>query len=348
VIQEFTSPGQVILDPFVGGGTAIVEGLASGRSCVGADVNQLAWFVTQVKTTPLSRGDRFDIDTFIDRIRVERSFTGRMNDLDDQRAKNLPEPIKRAVGNALSWLALPIYPRQERFVRCLLLRTAQQLLDCRDEVPDPVLIRHRVRTLAYEMFEGLDEFVASCQAHGLSKKRITSERTIIHRSAVGLGTDPRLSTLIGRVNLVFTSPPYPSVHILYHRWQLMGRKETPAPYWITDLSDGQGSKYYTLGSRTPSGLKNYFETVTKAFQSIKPLLHPDAHVVQLLGFSEPTMQLPAYLDAMEKARYRLLYTAYEDHLGFPWREVPNRRWYTRNHTNQNSSAEVLLIHRPRG
>jgi len=169
----------------------------------------------------------------------------------------------------------------------------------------------------------------------------------VHRSAVGLERDPRLSTNLGRVSLIFTSPPYPKVHVLYHRWQLQGRKETPAPFWISGLNDGQGCKYYTFGSRTPSGLKVYFETVTQAFQSVMPLLRPDAHVVQLLGFSEPATQLSAYLNAMAGAGYRLLYTTYGDQQELPWRKVPNRRWYTRNQTSQNTATEVLLIHRPR-
>ncbi|MBV8265378.1 MAG: hypothetical protein JO252_03430 [Planctomycetaceae bacterium] len=347
VIREFTAPDHIVMDPFIGGGTTVVEGLALGRRCIGVDVNQLACFVTQVKTTPLSRGDRFDIAAFLDRIRLDRAYGGTTPALDDRRTKNLPEPIKHAIGTALSWVDVLAYPRQKRFIRCLLLRTAQQLLDCRDEVPGLDLIHERIRTMSQEMFDGLDEFVEACRAHGLGKNLITAHRTIVHRSAVGLDSDRRLLPFIGRVNLVFTSPPYPKVHVLYHRWQIRGRKETPAPFWISGLNDGQGAKYYTFGSRTPTGLKNYFGTVSEAFRSIRPFLQHDAHVVQLLGFSEPPTQLPAYLGAMTDAGYQLLYTTYGDREDFPWRKVPNRRWYTRNQPNQNTSAEVLLIHRPK-
>lgn len=39
VITTFSKPGEQIIDPFMGGGTAIVEALASGRSAVGIDLN---------------------------------------------------------------------------------------------------------------------------------------------------------------------------------------------------------------------------------------------------------------------------------------------------------------------
>lgn len=39
----------------MGGGTAIVEGLAEGRLAVGVDLNPLAHFVTCVKTAQLSK-----------------------------------------------------------------------------------------------------------------------------------------------------------------------------------------------------------------------------------------------------------------------------------------------------
>lgn len=44
VIETFTEPGDWILDPFVGGGTTLVEAKALARSCIGVDNNELAVF----------------------------------------------------------------------------------------------------------------------------------------------------------------------------------------------------------------------------------------------------------------------------------------------------------------
>jgi len=53
VIELFSEPGDLILDPFMGGGTTLVEALALGRHAIGTDINSLAVFVAEVKTTLL-------------------------------------------------------------------------------------------------------------------------------------------------------------------------------------------------------------------------------------------------------------------------------------------------------
>src|SRR6185437_1913674 len=54
VIEHFSRPGDLIADPYMGGGTAIVEALVAGRRVVGNDLNSLATFITKVKITPLT------------------------------------------------------------------------------------------------------------------------------------------------------------------------------------------------------------------------------------------------------------------------------------------------------
>ena len=53
-IEVFTEPGDLVVDPHVGGGTTLIEALASGRNGVGIDISALAEFVSRVKTTVMS------------------------------------------------------------------------------------------------------------------------------------------------------------------------------------------------------------------------------------------------------------------------------------------------------
>ena len=46
-------PGAVVLDPFCGSGTTLVESLVASRSAVGLDINPLAALIARVKTTPV-------------------------------------------------------------------------------------------------------------------------------------------------------------------------------------------------------------------------------------------------------------------------------------------------------
>jgi DNA methylase len=53
LIESFSNPGDRILDPFCGSGTLLVEGAIAGREMYGFDVDPVASFISEVKTTPL-------------------------------------------------------------------------------------------------------------------------------------------------------------------------------------------------------------------------------------------------------------------------------------------------------
>lgn len=46
--------GKIVLDPFMGGGTTIVEALRLGCKVIGIDINPVAWFVTKQEVEPVS------------------------------------------------------------------------------------------------------------------------------------------------------------------------------------------------------------------------------------------------------------------------------------------------------
>lgn len=49
-IELLTSPGDVVLDPYLGSGTTALEAMLLGRKCIGVDLNPLAILISQVKT----------------------------------------------------------------------------------------------------------------------------------------------------------------------------------------------------------------------------------------------------------------------------------------------------------
>ena len=60
-IQLFSKHGDLILDPYMGGGTTVIEAMVAGRRVIGADLNSLAVFVTRVKTTPLTKREKKEV-----------------------------------------------------------------------------------------------------------------------------------------------------------------------------------------------------------------------------------------------------------------------------------------------
>ncbi len=342
VISQYSRPGQLILDPFMGGGTTIVEALAMGRKAVGVDLNSLAHFVTTVKTTPLSQNDPTLLLKWLTDAPAARQ---RRTSEIIEPIRNLPWHVQRLWNDLIIEIDLLPLERQRQFVRCALLKTGQWAIDCKNSTPSSTQTIEQFVENLLEMLEELEEFVQTCQKEGIAKHEIRKNRLLLCRSTKGMETEPKLKNLT-KPTLVLTSPPYPSVHILYHRWQVQGRRETPAPYWVAALNDGHPESHYTFGSRSPLGLENYFRNVEECFRSVRKVVSLDAAVVQLVAFSDTESQLPRYLAAMKRAGFAEFDGTAITGANRVWRSVPNRKWYCHNGKEQDSSKEVVLFHRP--
>jgi hypothetical protein len=145
----------------------------------------------------------------------------------------------------------------------------------------------------------------------------------------------------GPADLVVTSPPYPGIHMLYHRWQVDGRKETDAPYWIANCTDGLGAAYYNFADRKAAAEDRYYKKARKAFSAVRRVMRPGAVLAQLVAFPEPDRHLRRYLNAMESAGFEEMQRPTARRI---WRAVPGRRWHASSKGKLSSSKEVVLLH----
>lgn len=53
LVKHYTNPGDIVLDPFMGGGVTVVESLRARRRVVGVDLNPIAWFIVDVEAMPV-------------------------------------------------------------------------------------------------------------------------------------------------------------------------------------------------------------------------------------------------------------------------------------------------------
>ena len=348
-ITTFTKPGDLILDPHVGGGTALVEALAAGRDAIGVDISQLAEFVAKVKTTVYSEEELDTLDAWSKRaarsIDIHRpsihfgdyAERGYYKHLEHKSRWRLRKAIEQGMGSAIRLGT----PRLESFGRCAVLRTAQWALDGRSKQANVDAFREFLEATATEMVEGARALRATVMANG---SRPVIE--VLQRSAAGLEDDDRMQGWRAP-KLVLTSPPYPGVHVLYHRWQVDGRKESPLPFMIANRLDGAGSSYYTMGDRHYPELKTYFDNIRATMSSVAALANRSTVVVQMVAFSEPEWQLTRYLETMEEAGLTEVFLSVlkREGDGRLWRSVPGRRWYSDQRGETPGSNEVVLIHR---
>ena len=344
-IEAFTQPGDTILDPFTGGSTSLVEALALGRNAVGVDISQLAVFLARVKTSLLSKRD---IDLILNwAVKVTPVLSPQKpvkRHLEWQEAgyqQNLPWRFRKVAEQALN-RASSLPEHLKIVARCIVLKTVQWAVDCKKHLPTANNFRDHMLEDAKSITKGLREL----------NERVSSLNESPSTIEVFAGSSETVSTLPSRLlresppKLVITSPPYPGIHVLYHRWQVLGRKETPAPFWIADCLDGQGSSFYTFGDRrNPKREEVYFAKLLKVFVDVRKVVSEDAFIVQLVGFSDPSDQLPQFLATMTEAGFEEYETS-GHHPNQFWRSVPNRKWYTSLRAETRETSEVLLIHRP--
>jgi hypothetical protein len=190
---------------------------------------------------------------------------------------------------------------------------------------------------------GAERWRAAVEARGSGDE---SQAIVLNRSADGVEQDDRV-TAYGAPKLILTSPPYPGVHVTYHRWQILGRRETPAPFWIANSLDGSGLSYYTFGDRHRPGLTTYFDTARATFGSLARIADEQTLFVQMLAFSDSSWQLPEYLAALRSAGLEEVAVPEfaNSNDGRLWRSVPNRKWYADQRGSGGAGQEVVLFHR---
>lgn len=341
-IEEFSSPGDLVLDPFVGGGTTVVEAMVRGRVPVGSDINSLATFVTKAKTASLSAEGAAALKKWAEDIVPTLSYRTPLHDqaiVCAERSRNLSGPasrhLKKIVALALERLPVGLDATAEMVGRCAILATSQWALDGRKRIPSAGEFRAKLGEMMLTMIGSLEILHQVAGDYGGA----VHSPIVLQCDAADLMALPPFSNGT-RADLVVTSPPYPGIHVLYHRWQVDGRRETPAPYWVTASMDGQGGAYYTFGDhRRPD--RFYFDRLRDTMSALRELVKTGAYFVQAVAFQNPDSQLPKYVRAMSAAGFR---EARPKHANRIWRAVPGRKWHAYQKGDTPASREVVLIH----
>lgn len=351
-IEAFSQPGDVILDPFMGGATTLVEARALGRHAIGADINSLAVFLARVKTTPLSDNDLAQIERWVfslfEHLNLHRPPIRAEWWQKEGYQRNLPWPIRKLLELALARLHKLPRLRQQRFARCLLLKAGQWAVDCRERIPSASEFRWELFHFLEIFVNGMREYRNAVRANRPPDRR-EAISLAVQRAAADLPNEPLLASLPKKPTLVVTSPPYPGVHVLYHRWNVRGRRESPAPFWLADCLDGKGASFYTFGDRRHNKLARFFDGIRSSFEGLRQIIDPKALLLQMVAFSEPDWQLPKFLEAMKQAGFN---EVMPQSLGLTsdkrlWRHVPGRRWFALIQGALSTSSELVLFHRPR-
>ena len=161
-IECFSSPGDIVLDPFVGGGTTMVEARLAGRHAFGSDISSLAVFLTRTKAVPLSDKDLDTIESWFEAVPellnihkpVENLRAGQFDGYD----RNMPWRLRKLCEQYLSVVADLRSECQQNFARCVLLRCGQWAMDCRKVIPTAEEFRITLRETLSQALREMREY----------------------------------------------------------------------------------------------------------------------------------------------------------------------------------------------
>lgn len=67
LINEYSNKNDLIVDPFMGSGTTIVESIINFRKAIGVDISEIAYLVSKVKSTPINNNSLLKEFTIIEK-----------------------------------------------------------------------------------------------------------------------------------------------------------------------------------------------------------------------------------------------------------------------------------------
>ena len=235
----------VIIDPFSGSGTTLVEAIDAGIDAYGIDLHPLACLISKVKTTPIRHS--FE-DSIIDVIVKARLKIGCQN-VEIPPIPRLDHWFERPVQKALAALSTEIREIQNSNIEdalrlalsSIIVQVSNQESDTRyaaiknDIDIDGVLLSFRKASTNLSVT--LSEYFKD------SDKKI-GKATILNYDILSLTSDK----LPRNVGLVITSPPYPNAYEywLYHKYRM---------YWLG--MDPIAVKNKEIGARPHYFKKNH-------------------------------------------------------------------------------------------
>jgi hypothetical protein len=353
-IENLTKKGDIVLDPFMGGGTSIVEGMRLGRKTVGVDLNYISFFVSKVKTTILKPEQRKFIEKWIikfdkklkNKIVLDK-FTKTALSLINYKGlgKGQIHRLKLILSGCSSFLKNLKKIKDKKvnnFLRLLILRSMQSTLHNKRPICEFETFKQKIKSNCLDMLDGMNEFETNIKLN--SNKKTIHNSTMYNKCASKSLTNKYLKKK--KTKLIITSPPYPGINVHYGTWQIHGRRNTGLPYLILGMKHPVNRSVLNFQHPKSKSLRIYFETMEKIFSNLYKASNKKTLLMQLVAFNKIDGAFDMYLKTMKKCGFAEIKLNGKKRI---WRTVPSRSWQATHAKGElSSSREVLLLHKANG
>lgn len=222
IIQECTKERNIILDPFCGSGTTLLEACIAGRKSIGIDSNPVAILISRAKTTALTKGELEKIETLITQLSGLDYSIIRASWIPS--TPNLNHWFQPNVIIELSWLKQFILDNSQgnlqNFLLCvyssIIVNVSNQESNTRYAAIDKNFVDGTV----------INAFLRKLKQENRRIVQLSEMRTVVKNTPeiIHGSTDTISSELIpnNSVDIVITSPPYANSYdyYLYHKWRM--------------------------------------------------------------------------------------------------------------------------------
>ena len=272
-ILEFSNPGDMVLDPFSGGGTTVLEAILACRNAIGVDNNAVAHLIAEAKVANYSAKDLKCLNTFFSEL--DYLVKSAPDDCWKPSYKNIDYWFSDDSIEDLSRLRWTIHtlPKRPRLLALsvfssIIIRSSRQDSETRYKRTERQYISgNAVRLFAQRLIEATKR----------ARRILSGPRG---KASLVLADSKRLEFIGDRsIDFIVTSPPYLNAYDYhkYHRHRL---------HWIGGdvqlARDAEIGKHDTFTRRGATPDK-YFEDMYVCFEEWKRVLRMGGRVMIVIG-----------------------------------------------------------------
>lgn len=284
LIDALSKPGDVVLDPFCGSGTTVLEALLKGRIAIGSDSNELSVRIARAKTTIVSDNE----------LRLLQDLSARVATLllpPAERSDRILDPVVPEFKNRDHWFA-PGALLDLGLLNALISTVTEPKVRCVAEVVFSAIVVKSSRQDSDTRWVAVDRPYKSGSAFTFFHSRLSDciGALIALRNRVPQGGSVFLACEDARslpsvrsesVDLVVTSPPYVNSYdyYLYHKLRM---------FWLG--IDHRTAQVRELGSRNKhcdqgEALEAFYGPMRECASSLNRALRPGGRIAIVVGDS---------------------------------------------------------------
>jgi SAM-dependent methyltransferase len=284
LVETFSRPGELVLDPFCGSGTVLVEARLAGRAAIGVDANPLAVRLARRKITPTTEAQR---DAFVEAAREVAAFA-------DARRVARAGPTHRYGQEDVDLFAPHVLLEMDGLRAGIDRITDGEVRAALELVLSAILTKVSQRAADSADHEVVKRIAAGYPARLLVKKTQELAARLAEVAPV-LGTPGLTGRAIegdarrldgvrdGSVGLVVTSPPYPGNYdYLSHHADRLRWLRLPADRF--DRSE-LGARRHLDPMGADDGVARWADEIGEVLRALRRVLLPDGAAVLLLADS---------------------------------------------------------------